>query len=77
MNDVLRQVRLEGGQPGWKRQVIFLQGGGVRANHKHSVPFDGAKVTVIGDLIGRVKDMRLDFHGQEVVPEGAEVRRMR
>ena len=77
VNDVLRQVRLEGGQPGWKRLVEFAQGGGVRANHKHAVPFDGAKVTVIGGLIGRGKDMRLDFHGQEVVPEGAEVGRMR
>ena len=77
VNDVVCQVRLEGGQPGWKRLVKFAQGGGVRANHKHTVPFDGAKVTVIGGLIGRGKDMRSDLHGQEVVPEGAEVGRMR
>ena len=49
----------------------------VLANHKHTVPVDGAKVTVICGLIGRGKDMRLNFHGQEVVPEGAEVGRMR
>ena len=77
VNDVLRQVRLEGGQPGWKRLVEFAQCGRVFANHKHTVPFDSAKVTVIGGLIGKGKDMRLDFHGQEVVPEGAEVGRMR
>ena len=75
--DVLDQMKLEGGQPGWKRLVEFSQGSGVLANHKHSVPFDSAKVTVIGGLIGRGKDMRLDFHGQEVVTEGAEVGRMR
>ena len=70
-------MKLEGGQPGWKILVEFAKGGGVLANHKHTVPFDGAKVTVIGGLIGRDKDMRLDFLGQEVVPEGAEVGRMR
>ena len=77
VNDVLRQVRLEGGQPGWKRLVEFAQGGGVRANHKHVVPFDNAKVTVVGGLIERAKDMKSDLHGQEIVPEGAEVDRMR
>ena len=77
VDDVLRQMKLEGGQPGWKRLVEIAQGGGVRANGKHTVPFDGAKVTVIGGLIGRGKDMRLDLHDQEVVPEGAEVSRMR
>ena len=30
-----------------------------------------------GCLIGRGKDMRSDLHGQEVVPEGADVGRMR
>ena len=65
VDDVLHQMKLEGGQPGWKRLVEFAQDGGVRANHKHTIHFDGAKVTVI------------DLHGQEVVPEGAEVSRMR
>ena len=49
----------------------------MRTNDKHTVPFDGAKVTVIGGLIGRGKDMRLNLHVQEVVPESAEVGRMR
>ena len=75
--DVLDQMKLEGGQPGWKRLVEFAQGSGVLANHKHSVPFDSAKVTVIGGLIGWGEDMRLDIHGLEVVSEGAEVDRMR
>ena len=77
VDDVLRQMKLEGGQPGWKILVEFAQGGGVLANHKHTVPFDGAKVTMIDGLIGRGKDTRLDFHDQEVMPEGTEVSRMR
>ena len=55
----------------------FAQGGGVQTNDNHTVPLDRAKVTVIGGLIGRGKDMRLNLHGQEVVTEGAEVSRMR
>ena len=77
VNDVGRKIRLEGDQTGWKRLVEFAQGGRARANHKHTVHFDGAKVTVVGGLIGRGKDMRLDLHGQEVVTVGANVGRMR
>ena len=55
----------------------FAQGGGVQTNDNHTVPLGRAKVTVIGGLIGRGKDMRLNLHGQEVVTEGAEVSRMR
>ena len=75
--NVLHQIKLESQQSGRKFLVEFAQGGTLRTNDKHTVPFDRAKITVIGGLIGRGKDMRLNLHGQEVVTEGAEVSRMR
>ena len=75
-DNMLHQIKLEGQQSEGKSLVESAQGSRVRTNDKHTIPFDRPKITVIGGLVGRGEDMRLNLHGQEVVPEGAEVSRM-
>ena len=76
VDNMLHQIKLEGRQSQGESLVESTQGRRVRTNDKHTIPFDRPKITVIRGLVGRGEDMRLNLHGQEVVPEGAEVSRM-
>ena len=77
VDDVFCQIRLKGQKTGRKGMVKSEQDDRVWANHSYTILFGGAKIAVVGGLVGWGENMGRDAHRHKVATVLTEIRRVR
>ena len=75
--NVFYQIRLKGQKTGRKGMVKSEQDDRVWANHSYTILFGGAKIAVVGGLVGWGENMGRDAHRHKVATVLTEIRRVR